>query len=632
VALAIVALGVTLPSPSGIAADRVPLPRQSTLALEPCPDAPRARCGTLPRPLDPSDPAAGTIGIGFRVYPPGDPTQPPLEAIVAQEGGPGYSTSGSADSYTDLFAPLMDRHPLLLVDARGTGTSEPIECPPLQSYAGNYTVNVGLCGIQLGPAADMYGTAFAADDMAAVIQALGFDRVDYYGDSYGTFFGQTFAVRHPDLLRSLVLDAAYPVEGGDPWYRDANAEIRHAFELTCQRNPSCVAPGGSPIDRMKQLLAVIRTNPIDGVAPDADGIPHRIHLDASLLASVAYGAATAPTVYRELDAAMRAALRPEPDTRPLLRLAAESIIWGGGGNPADFSEGLYDAVSCNDYIQAYDMLAPPSMRRAQYRQALGYVERSDPDGFAPFTLREWASQAWSTFDDCLLWPVPSRYVPPLPPGHVYPDVPTLVLVGDLDSLTSPQGARQVAGRFPNSTFVVVSNMTHVSALGDYGRCASDIVVRFVETLSGGDTSCVKRYDEVHMVPEFAVHAADLPGGVDVRTAAVATGTVGDVLARWWGMAGYRGVGLRGGTFVTAGITPHVRWTLHGVRWVEDVAVDGSIGWNRSTGAIEADVRLDGPGAPPSSLHLAWNDWEPHARAHVSGTVGGDPVDLFIPAP
>jgi hypothetical protein len=131
-------------------------------------------------------------------------------------------------------------------------------------------------------------------------------------------------------------------------------------------------------------------------------------------------------------------------------------------------------------------------------------------------------------------------------------------VGDLDSLTSPQGARQVAGEFPDSTFVVVANMTHVSALGDYGRCASDIVVRFVETLSAGDTSCVKNYDEVHMVPVFAVHAAGLPGGLDERTAAVATGTVGDVLARWRAMAGYRGVGLRGGTFVTAGITPHVR--------------------------------------------------------------------------
>jgi hypothetical protein len=353
-------------------------------------------------------------------------------------------------------------------------------------------------------------------------------------------------------------------------------------------------------------------------------------LDPSLLAYVAYSASTVPTIYRELDAAMRAALRS--DTRPLLRLAAENIIWGDAGDPVDFSEGLYDAVSCNDYIQVFDKLAPPSTRRVQYRRSLAYLERTDPDAFGPFTVREWVAQPWETYDDCLLWPVPSRYVPPLPPGHVYPSVPTMVLVGDLDSLTSPQGARQVANHFPDSTFVMVSNMTHVTALGDYGRCASDIVVRFVETLSAGDTSCARGYDEVHMTPEFPVRAADVPGPADVRAVTVAAGTVGDVLARWWDMLGYHGVGLRGGAFVTTGISPHVRWSLRGVRWVDDAAVDGSVLWDRATGATSADVTLEGSGVPPASLHLQWNDWKPHARAHVSGTVGGHPVDLVIAAP
>jgi hypothetical protein len=55
-------------------------------------------------------------------------------------------------------------------------------------------------------------------------------------------------------------------------------------------------------------------------------------------------------------------------------------------------------------------------------------------------------------------------------------------------------------------------------------------------------------------------------------------------------------------------------------------------WNRPTGAINGDVTLAGPGALTASLHLAWNDWEPHAQAHITGTVGGHPVDLFLPAP
>ena len=72
------------------------------------------------------------------------------------------------------------------------------------------------------------------------------------------------------------------------------------------------------------------------------------------------------------------------------------------------------------------------------------------------------------YDTCLRWPVPAHPHPLLPPDHTYPTVPTLVLVGDLDSVTSAEGARVVASRFPNSTFVEVHNEVHVSALGAPG--------------------------------------------------------------------------------------------------------------------------------------------------------------------
>ena len=44
--------------------------------------------------------------------------------------------------------------------------------------------------------------------------------IDLYGDSYGSYVGQAFAVRHGDRLRSLVLDAAYPLPGTDPAFGD----------------------------------------------------------------------------------------------------------------------------------------------------------------------------------------------------------------------------------------------------------------------------------------------------------------------------------------------------------------------------------------------------------------------------
>ena len=144
------------------------------------------------------------------------------------------------------------------------------------------------------------------------------------------------------------------------------------------------------------------------------------------------------------------------------------------------------------------------------------------------------------YDSCLLWPRPSRPNPPLPPHPVYPSTPVLVLSGDLDSLTSPEGAHQVAAEFPNSTFVDVKNMNHIAALGDSRHCASSIVVHFVQTLSAGNTACTQHYNEVRMPNRFAVTAAELgPMSPGRRTAEVAAESVADVIARWWVMYGYR---------------------------------------------------------------------------------------------
>jgi hypothetical protein len=175
-------------------------------------------------------------------------------------------------------------------------------------------------------------------------------------------------------------------------------------------------------------------------------------------------------------------------------------------------------------------------------------------------------------------------------------------------------------------------MNHVSALSDFGRCASTIVRRFVRTRDAGDTSCARRYNEVRLVDRFVQKAANLDwGGSRLRTARVAAATVGDVIARWWNMYGYSGVGLRGGTFDTAGWRK-VRWRLNDVRWVSDVKVSGTASWDRSNGRIRARIRVAGGGAQPGRLKLRWNDWRRHAPATAKGSLGGVRVLLEFPAP
>jgi pimeloyl-ACP methyl ester carboxylesterase len=635
---AVLAVLVSVPSARALEDGPVPLEhRLGSPDLRRCQNIPHARCGRIQVPGDPTGSDLGTVKIGFELYPRRDRSRPLAGTIVAVEGGPGYSTTGSRDYYRDLFEPLLDRRRLLLVDLRGTGRSDPILCQPLQSYRGNYVKAVGRCGRQLGDASDLYGSAFAARDLVAVLDHLGIERIDLYGDSYGTFFSQTFAVRYPERLRSLILDSAYYVAGTDPFYVDTNRALRDAFRFACMRSPACAELGGDPMRRIARLARMLRRDPVAGRAPDADGEVARVEVDVGGLIYLVTAAASSPAIYRELDAAARAALRANPYVLPLLRLARETFYEGGAGPARWYSEGLYVAVACNDYPQPYDMLSPIRRRPAQYRAVLRGLRRERPHLFAPFTIREWVTSPVEYFDSCIKWPRPSDWVQPVPLGAEYPDTPTLVLAGDLDSLTSPEGAQITAGAFPNSTYVEVANMTHATALVDFDRCTSTIVRRFVRTLDAGDTSCAGEYNEIRMVERFARRSSGLDwGGPRRRTARIAAATAADVIARWNTMVGYRGVGLRGGMFSTRGGSftserPVARWRLSDVRWVEDVRVSGSMRWVRDTGAVRASLDVRGPGAAPGRIRLRWNDWRRTATAHASGTLGGERVQVSFPA-
>lgn len=128
-------------------ADAAPELHIGGLTLTRCPQGIPAYCGWMQTPLDPAGQVPGSVTTSFEFYPhrgggPGAGT------IVAEEGGPGYSTTGTRSSYLGLFLPLMDRRDLLLVDKRGTGKSGAVNCPELQSAGGITLKNIAACGLR----------------------------------------------------------------------------------------------------------------------------------------------------------------------------------------------------------------------------------------------------------------------------------------------------------------------------------------------------------------------------------------------------------------------------------------------------------------------------------------------------
>jgi pimeloyl-ACP methyl ester carboxylesterase len=576
--------------------------------------------------------------VRFRVYPRTDRSRPALEPIVTAEGGPGYGSIDEASSYRFMLRPLLARHDLILVDNRGTGRSGAIDCPRLQAYKGDYVREVGRCGSKLGKRADAYGSGAAADDLAAVLDRLKVSVVDIYGDSYGTYFAQAFAVRHPARVRAVVLDAAYAVTGFDPWEREQSEQIRFAWRAVCERSGACE---GDPLAELGALTQRLERRPLVGRARDADGTLRRVRVDGLLIEQLAGDGSYYNAIYRDLLAAGRA--HEQGDPRPLLRLGAESVAaYEPSTDATGYSEGAYSAVACHDYPNLWDKQASFRERREQLAAARAQLA---PDTFAPFPVDLWLKSTveYQLVYGCLRWPAPRFEDPAVPAGATFPTVPVLVLDGDLDSVTPLGDSEAAAALFPNSRLVIVRNVGHVTAVGDFDRCGSVLVRRFLSELDPGDTSCADAIPELHVVPKFPRRVADAPAAepapgdrsnaLDRRAAWTAARSIGDAWSRWWLMYGTKGHGLRGGTFTVGGADYYsygsVRLKLKKVRYAKDLAVSGEAVWDRREQSYGATLRLAGKRS--GVLRVSWPS-RADATATITGRLGGRAVRLSTPAP
>jgi pimeloyl-ACP methyl ester carboxylesterase len=619
-------------------------------------------CDVMRVPLDWNDPRAGTIAVRYQWHPAANGS---TRTIVAQEGGPGFPSTGGGYGYVGLFEPLLDDHNLLMMDERGTGASTPIDCEPLQRIVagdadGDEQRAVEACAAQLNGtfpmrngrgfvhASELFSTRQSVRDLVAIVRALRLPPVDLYGDSYGTFFAQVFASNHPELVRSVVMDSAYPLDQ-DYFDAPARAEIRAAYDTVCARSLAChAAAPGSSIARLRRLARRLAKAPL--TAGDRT-------YDAKALATLLQAASldTLALEYRNLDAAARAWLDRD-DAAPLTRLFA----WSRGlaklpSRYTVYSAGMEVAAECVMYRTPFDLNASYDERVRQYRRAVAAL---DPSFFDPVANADALNSPDGNFDQCLRWPARLHHDPLVTRSPLLsPKTPALIISGELDSTTAPGGARLARDRLgPSARFVSIPNSVHVPSTYDLNDCAQRIVRAFIAAPARVlDTSCVKRIPEVRSVGVFPLTLADQPpatqrrgDGADdreARLAAVAVGTLGDALQAARFLAydtpscglGYCGPGLRGGRFV--GSNDLRRIVLTDVAYSRDSAVSGSISVAdavspTAAGVVSAHVRIRlNDGTLSEDLAARWDERQPRALATIDGrSISGHAIHETVPAP
>jgi pimeloyl-ACP methyl ester carboxylesterase len=442
-------------------------PPPAAASLAPCSDLPAlptALCGSIQVDLDRAHPSAGKTTVVFAVVPRTDQSQPSLGTIVPNPGGPGVSTIDLAGpEYVAGLDPLRQRRDLLLMDPRGVGRSDALTCPALSGPARAFGTRdaernlVGECGHQLGSKVSDYGTPAVADDLDDIRASLHIGKLDLLGDSYGTFLMTTYAQRHPRRVRSIVLSGAYAVHT-DGSGQLANAAVNRAIGLVCDRTMKCTA---ATVRRdIAHVSASLRAHPTSFTVAWQNS-NHRVVLDerqwAGTVSNFYSGAADTDT---DLALAAAAAAARTGDLAAVETLVGESLthradIYAAGAGV--YSDALSFATTCHDYPRTFDYADSVARRTAEYDSSVAAL---DPHKFVLFSPEAWVTRADYDGGVCLRWPDDETAKAPFPAGAKLPDVPVLVLNGDLDANTAAAWGREAAAQFPHATFVEVKGAGH----------------------------------------------------------------------------------------------------------------------------------------------------------------------------
>lgn len=452
-----------------------------TIELQPCSFdvgevSEELRCGRLLVPVDRSGEAPGQIALNVVVVPAREQTG--RVPLFMAEGGPGLAASDLAYGFVTALEQHRTYRDVVLVDQRGAGSSGRLGCEELESSSPlerHYPpVKVALCNARLETTTDtrFFTTTATAGDLEDVRAALGHDKIDLWGISYGSRVVQSYIKMFPDRVRSAALVGASSPANRPTLHHAKNAQrVLDLIFKDCEADPACSGAFPALREDWNAVLARLDEGPVELklVLPGTtEPVDVRITRGPFL-------------------EALRILMTSAPGQRALpllLHLAAEgdfasfstaALMSGASG----IAEGLFLSVTCAEDVGLID--------EAEIASATADTFLGD------YRVRE-------LMGACKDWKVSAP-----PAGFTAPvtsDVPVLLISGARDHDTPAAWGAEVAEHLSNGRHVVIEQMPQVPFGLSNFDCFAKLMLDFFDRASATalDTTCTSQMQP----PPFAL--------------------------------------------------------------------------------------------------------------------------------
>lgn len=429
-------------------------------------DLRNAQCGSYALLENPNDPASKKIPIKVLRLPSVNP-EPQADPLFLIAGGPGQSAVALAPKVRALFEDVRKNRDIIFVDQRGTGESNPLNCDvdevALAGLSGKSKREEGekqllACLQAIRPVASYYSTPYAVKDLDAIRQALGYEKINLWGGSYGTRVVLEYMREFPAHTRSAILDGVAPVDIALPSHfaQDGYAALA-ALDNACAEQNGCRNAIGDLDAQVKAVATQLEKNPQRlSILHPRTHQPVNVAFDVEDFASLVRMSLYSRDMSSVLPYAIHQAANHQFDLlASLIFLAQEK------GGQTGISLGMHFSVICAEDFPL--------------------ASQNPSENFLNLNLLETYQKACAAL---AVSPLPSNYYEP-----VKSTIPSLLLSGAADPATPPRWAEDAKQHLTNAKHIVAKGGHHL--IFQEG-CLAQVMNLFISKASaeGIDLSCV----------------------------------------------------------------------------------------------------------------------------------------------